>query len=166
MAVRAGDPDRLQPLAETLFADARGAAAGTCWLAALTTTASQLTAPPQAAPADPADTAAGSSYNEVAATLDELAAWVAGDDRLAWALGRTISRVNGDAAVPSASRCGGRGHHAVPGRAVGPTDAAGRTRELSVAARNASSRILAGCGCASPTRGWPESGHRGLLEGR
>jgi hypothetical protein len=58
IAARAGDRDRWQPVAETHFADARAAAAGTRWLAGLATSASQLIAPRPPGPADPVDTAA------------------------------------------------------------------------------------------------------------
>jgi hypothetical protein len=58
IAARAGNRDQWQPVAETHFADARAAAAGTRWLAGLTTSAAQLlSAQPQDA-ADPVDTTA------------------------------------------------------------------------------------------------------------
>jgi hypothetical protein len=58
IAARAGDRDRWTKLAEAHFADARAAAAGTRWLAGLTTTAAQLAAAAQSAAAGPADSAA------------------------------------------------------------------------------------------------------------
>jgi hypothetical protein len=58
IAARAGDRDRWQPVAETHFADARAAAAGTRWLAGLTTSAGQLIATRPHDAADPVDTAA------------------------------------------------------------------------------------------------------------
>jgi hypothetical protein len=58
IAARAGDQDRWLMIAEAHFADARAAAAGSRWLAGLTTTASHLIAPPQRAAADPVDAVA------------------------------------------------------------------------------------------------------------
>jgi hypothetical protein len=58
IAARAGDRDRWQAVAETHFADARAAAAGTRWLAGLTTSASQLLATRPGDPTDPADSIA------------------------------------------------------------------------------------------------------------
>ena len=58
IAAQAGNPDLWQPAAETHYADARAAAAGTRWLAGLTTTASQLVAPKHGDPIDPVDAVA------------------------------------------------------------------------------------------------------------
>ncbi len=58
IAARAGDRDRWTALAEAHFADARAAAAGTRWLAGLTTIAGQLIGPQQRDAADPVDAAA------------------------------------------------------------------------------------------------------------
>jgi hypothetical protein len=61
IAARAGDRNRWQPVAETHFADARAAAAGTRWLTGLTTSASQLIAPRPHDAMDPVDATAISS---------------------------------------------------------------------------------------------------------
>ena len=58
IAARAGDRDRWLAVAEAHFADARAAAAGTRWLAGLTTAAGQLIAPPRRDAADQVDAAA------------------------------------------------------------------------------------------------------------
>src|SRR5262249_13212408 len=58
IAARAGDRDRWLMIAEAHFADARAAAAGTRWLAGLTTTAGQLIAAPQRDAVDPVDAVA------------------------------------------------------------------------------------------------------------
>jgi hypothetical protein len=61
IVARAGNRDRWQPVAETHFADARAAAAGTRWLAGLATSASPLIATQPHDAADPVDTTAISS---------------------------------------------------------------------------------------------------------
>lgn len=61
IAARSGDRNRLQPVADAHFSDARAAAAGTRWLSGLTTRADQLlTRQPDggSGPADPVDSAA------------------------------------------------------------------------------------------------------------
>ena len=79
-------------------------------------------------------------------TLDEIAAWIAEDDELAGAPGRdTISRVIGDPGLP-ASQADVVAVVTVLARAArwDPGDAAGRARDLWVAARMASARYPAG----------------------
>jgi hypothetical protein len=58
IAARAGEQNRWQPVAETHFADARAAAAGTRWLTGLTTGAGQLIALQPHDTVDPVDAAA------------------------------------------------------------------------------------------------------------
>ena len=61
IAARAGNRDQWQPVAETHFADARAAAAGTRWLVGLTTSADQLIGTRPDDTADPVDATAISS---------------------------------------------------------------------------------------------------------